>query len=185
MSANLARFLHELGVLKRVRRSGWWLAGVRDPESVAEHSFRAAAVAYALACVEGADPARAAALALFHDAAESRVGDLHRLARKYVESSGADERATRDQARRLPRKLRASLEALNAERRRGASLEARVARDADRIECLLQAREYAAQGHRVGEWVRSSVRELTTPAAKRLARAILRTDPGSWRRTSR
>ncbi|GAA2641235.1 HD domain-containing protein [Paractinoplanes durhamensis] len=36
----IAAFGYELGLLKRVRRTGWWHAGVRDPESVAEHTMR-------------------------------------------------------------------------------------------------------------------------------------------------
>lgn len=33
---------HDVGILKRIRRSGWWHAGVRGLESVAEHSMRVA-----------------------------------------------------------------------------------------------------------------------------------------------
>jgi putative hydrolase of HD superfamily len=36
----LVHFLFEAGYLKNVDRSGWWLLGNKDPESVAEHSFR-------------------------------------------------------------------------------------------------------------------------------------------------
>ncbi|GGP44124.1 hypothetical protein GCM10010214_16250 [Streptomyces abikoensis] len=35
-----AGFLLEMGMLKRAKRSGWWIAGVKDPETIAEHSFR-------------------------------------------------------------------------------------------------------------------------------------------------
>ncbi|MFC0600011.1 hypothetical protein ACFFHI_16755 [Streptomyces palmae] len=30
----VARFLFEAGTLKHARRTGWWMAGVRDPESL-------------------------------------------------------------------------------------------------------------------------------------------------------
>ncbi|GAA3571057.1 hypothetical protein GCM10022222_63960 [Amycolatopsis ultiminotia] len=53
-STALAAFGYELGLLKRIRRASWWHAGVRDPESVAEHSMRAAQVAALLAAEEGA-----------------------------------------------------------------------------------------------------------------------------------
>ncbi|MPY59963.1 HD domain-containing protein [Streptomyces spongiae] len=33
----MARFLYEAGTLKQTKRTGRWMAGVRDPESVAEH----------------------------------------------------------------------------------------------------------------------------------------------------
>jgi putative hydrolase of HD superfamily len=57
-AAALAAFGYELGILKRIRRAGWWHAGVRDPESVAEHTMRVAQLAALLAAEEGADPAR-------------------------------------------------------------------------------------------------------------------------------
>ena len=82
MESEVAKYLYELGQLKRVRRSGWWLAGLESPESVADHTFRAAAVAYVLALLEGANPERSAALALFHDSAETRLNDLHRVGNK-------------------------------------------------------------------------------------------------------
>jgi len=50
----IAAFAFELGVLKRVRRAGWWHAGVRDPESVAEHTMRVAQLAAIIAAEEGA-----------------------------------------------------------------------------------------------------------------------------------
>ncbi|MGH4017543.1 MAG: HD domain-containing protein, partial [Pseudonocardiaceae bacterium] len=56
----VANFAFELGVLKRMRRAGWWHAGVRDPESVAEHSLRVAQLASLIAAIEGAEPSRAA-----------------------------------------------------------------------------------------------------------------------------
>ena len=46
---DIARFLLEIGVLKNVKRSGWWMAGVKDPETVAEHSYRTAIIGYFLA----------------------------------------------------------------------------------------------------------------------------------------
>lgn len=54
-AATLAAFGYELGVLKRIRRAGWWHAGVRDPESAAEHSMRVAQLAAIIAAEEDAD----------------------------------------------------------------------------------------------------------------------------------
>src|SRR3954463_15694430 len=83
-SDGLASFGYELGLLKRIRRSGWWHAGVRDPESVAEHTARTAQLAAFIAAEEGADPARAAFLALGHDSQETRTGDLPHTASAYL-----------------------------------------------------------------------------------------------------
>lgn len=178
----IAKFLDELGQLKRVQRSGWWLAGLKQAESVAEHSFRTAAIAYVLAELEGANADRAAALAVFHDAAETRVNDAHRLLRDYAEWDGVEEKVTKDQLRALPKRLAARLDRLTGEARGRETLESRVAKDADRLECLLQAREYGERGYAVEPFVRTSVAELTTRSGRRLARAILQTRPGSWQK---
>src|SRR5207248_9908325 len=101
-AAALAAFSYELGVLKRLRRAGWWHAGVRDPESVAEHSLRVAHLAALLAAEEGADPARASFLAIWHDTQETRTGDLPHTAAPYL--TKPEPRAiTADQTAGLPR----------------------------------------------------------------------------------
>jgi putative hydrolases of HD superfamily len=40
----LTDFIYEMGLLKRYRRAGWLVAGVGEPESIAEHAFRTAIV---------------------------------------------------------------------------------------------------------------------------------------------
>jgi putative hydrolase of HD superfamily len=45
----LLNFISEAGMLKRVKRSGWWVLGIKDSESVAEHSFRCAVIGYVIA----------------------------------------------------------------------------------------------------------------------------------------
>ncbi|MGW3669151.1 HD domain-containing protein, partial [Streptomyces sp. NPDC005141] len=71
----VARFLYEAGTLKNTARTGWWMAGVKEPESVADHSWRTALIATIIAKLEGADPPRAAFLAVWHDSQETRTGD--------------------------------------------------------------------------------------------------------------
>ncbi|MGB2651209.1 MAG: HD domain-containing protein, partial [Candidatus Omnitrophota bacterium] len=53
---NVLDFIAEVGILKRIKRSGWWMVGIPQEESVAEHSFRCAAIGYVLAKMEGVDP---------------------------------------------------------------------------------------------------------------------------------
>lgn len=81
----VAAFAYEMGALKRIRRSGWWHVGIRDPESVAEHSLRVAQLASLIASVEGADPSRAAFMGMWHDSQETRIGDIPHSARPYVD----------------------------------------------------------------------------------------------------
>ena len=115
MGNDIAKYLYEVGQLKRVKRSGWWIAGIENPESVAEHSFRTAVIAYLLAEMEGADTERATFMALFHDAGETRTNDLHRIARRYVDWENVDKKVVEDQSKRLPENIRKGMIALHSE----------------------------------------------------------------------
>jgi putative hydrolases of HD superfamily len=176
----VADYLHEMGHLKHVRRAGWLFAGVHDPETVAEHSFRVAIAGIALATLEGADPARTAALCILHDSPESRIGDIEAVGRAYLVTP-SPEAVNTHQTAAMPDALadvfRELIHAYEAE----DTIEARLAHDADKIETLLQAREYQAEGqHDTIEWQESSVAALRTNAAKELAAAIVTTTPRSW-----
>jgi hypothetical protein len=50
-AADITGFLFETGVLKRYPRTGWVLAGVPAPESVADHSFRPGSTPPSPACI--------------------------------------------------------------------------------------------------------------------------------------
>ncbi|WP_033287587.1 HD domain-containing protein [Amycolatopsis jejuensis] len=177
----LAVFAYELGVLKRVRRAGWWQAGVRDPESVAEHSLRAAQLAALLAAEEGGVPERAAFLALWHDTQETRTGDLPHSAAPYLVKP--EPRAiTADQTAGLPPASAETVRDAVDEYETRESLEARCAKDADKLEMLVQALEYRATGvSTVDEWIASAQAGLFTATARRIAEAALVTSPLAWR----
>jgi putative hydrolases of HD superfamily len=180
-AAAIAAFGYELGVLKRIRRAGWWHVGVRDPESVAEHTMRVAQLAALLAAEEGADPARAALLALWHDTQESRTGDLPHTVTPYLTKPQPRD-ITADQTADLPDRARELVTSAVDEYERGESGEARCARDADKLEMLLQAVEYRDVGvHRVEGWIDSARGELRTRTARRVAEAAVGLSPLAWR----
>lgn len=175
----VAAFLFEMGHLKHTPRSGWLLLGIPQPESVAEHSFRVGMVALALATLENADPMRAAALALFHDGHETRIGDVPSVGRAYV-TTADPEAVTSHQTSAMPDTLGKMFADLTAEYEARATPEAQVAKDADKLETLLQAIEYAAQGYDTQAWQATSRDALRTDSAKQLAQAITTTDPHGW-----
>ncbi|MFD8321707.1 HD domain-containing protein [Kitasatospora purpeofusca] len=180
--SSVARFLFEAGTLKHTKRTGWWMAGVRDPESVAEHSWRTSLLASIIARLEGADPARAAFLATWHDVAETRTGDVNYVGKKYATS--ADPQAVMaDQVAGMPEVLASTVRDLIAEYEGKESPEAICARDADKLECLIQGVEYLAQGYANAQrWIDNSYGRLTTKTAKDLADAVLATDSLDWLR---
>jgi putative hydrolase of HD superfamily len=177
---DITGFLFEMGLLKRHKRTGWSLAGVPVAESVAEHSFRASVIASVIAAMEGTDSQRAAFLALWHDSQETRTTDLPHLTKRYV-TAAANEQVTSDQVRPLPPVLAEMIRGAVGEYEAGETPEARCARDADKLECLLQAREYEDQGHsNVQPWIDSSIASLHTPSAKQLADEALAQNSLGW-----
>jgi putative hydrolases of HD superfamily len=177
----LAAFGYELGILKRMRRAGWWHAGVRDPESVAEHSMRAAHLAALIAAEEGADPVRASFLALWHDTQETRTGDLPHTVKGYL-TKPQPRQITADQTAKLPERSRDLVRAAVDEYESRDTPEARCAADADKLEMLLQAVEYRDIGvTRVDGWIDSARAGLTTDTARRVADAAVTLSPLAWR----
>ncbi|WP_026316732.1 HD domain-containing protein [Actinokineospora enzanensis] len=180
-AAAIAAFGYELGILKRIRRAGWWHAGVRDPESVAEHSLRVAQLAAILAAEEGADPGRAALLAIWHDSQETRTGDLPHTVGEYL-TRPEPRRITADQTEKLPGRSRGMVRDAVDEYESRRSLEALCAKDADKLEMLLQAVEYRDVGvRRVDGWIDSARQGLRTAVGRRIAEAAVTLSPLTWR----
>ena len=160
--------------LKSVPRTGWLDRGVEPlrVESVADHSFGAALLAWACALqrrAEGADiaPERVLMLAIIHDLAEAETGDAtpydraaipaeHDPAarRAFLEARHsrdpdrrAAKRAEEDAAMRalldsLPDPTRSELGELWDDLQLGTSSEARFVKQIDRLETFLQSRIY-------------------------------------------
>ncbi|AEB43769.1 HD domain-containing protein [Micromonospora maris] len=179
-AAGAIRFIFEAGVLKRAARTGWWFAGIKHPESIAEHSFRTALIGMMLAAMEGADPARVSMLCVLHDTQETRITDIPHIAKRYL-TAAPNTTVTADQVAACPPAVADLINAAVAEYEAGETPEAIVARDADKLECLIQAVEYRHQGiDNVQRWIDSSRTALKTTSAHRLADAALTGQPLAW-----
>ncbi|WP_326697432.1 HD domain-containing protein [Streptomyces sp. NBC_01754] len=178
-----AGYLLEVGMLKRAKRSGWWIAGVKDPETIAEHSFRTAVIGSVLAMMEGADPAKVALMCVFHDTQETRVSDIPHIGRRYLDAA-SNEKVTADQLAEAHPAVSAGIGRVVSEYENGDSLEVICARDADKLECLVQAVEYREQGcGNVQNWIDTSKDKLKTASAQALAEAALNMSSIEWQQT--
>jgi putative hydrolase of HD superfamily len=155
------------GKLKEVRRKGWVDRGVPDAESVADHSYRVALLAWALARHQGLDAGRALLIGLVHDLAEAEIGDETPFDRLLESGAGlapgrfdtlppddptarrVKHARERDAIERLAGSLSApvgaDLRAAWDEYDQQSSEEARLVKQLDRIETLRQAEEYRAR----------------------------------------
>ena len=143
--------LIELQRLKRLERTGWTLRGLPNgTESVAAHSFGVCATAMLLADKVKAnglavDCERVLRLALLHDWAETRVGDMPRTGAAYFTADARKNAETQAFADIVSEVGAAATDykALFDEYEQRSSLESRLVKAADVIDLLVQA--YAMQ----------------------------------------
>jgi putative hydrolase of HD superfamily len=145
-NATLLDLLLELQVLDRVPRSGYVLRGVAQPESVTEHSWHVLFLVWTLgARIPGIDLPRAVEIALVHDLAELRVGDLPRTASHYFPAGAkkaAEAAAMADVLAPLPGRA----QELFAEYQAGATPEARLVKACDKLQLMLKVAVYERWG---------------------------------------
>ena len=170
-------FLFEVGILKKIPRSGYQFLGTGG-ESVAEHSFRVAVIAYVLAKNEPkADIQKLVFMSLFHDFHEARTGDHNYVNKRYVTVN--EDGAVNDLAKKLPygKEIVSLIDEFNSRE----TLEARLSQDADQLDFILELKRQQDLGnHAAGEWLRYSVKRLTTNLAKKMAHEIIATDSSDW-----
>lgn len=175
-----------VAALKRLTRTGWRERGVPEPESVAAHAYGVALLALLLAELrraagEPVDVLAAVRMALLHDLPESGTGDLTPAQRRalFGTDPAAARQGQRDAERRVladllanaPATIRAEWTAAWGAYLEGATPEARLVREADRLDCALQAAWYraAAGGNGLDDFARL-LDELDDPVLRTVVR---------------
>ena len=168
MSGKIRNTLLECLALKDLTRAGWVNAGVENPESVAAHSWGVAWLA-AVLCPEGVDRGVATTIAVIHDVAEVRVGDItpddgidseeksrmeHEEIVKILDALGGDE----------------SLLELWLDYEGERTPEGRFVKACDKLDMALQASVYSEnQGLDLSEFIDSALDRLDDDVLRRLA----------------
>ena len=174
-----AQLFFELGSMRHVARTWRQFGGIPFANN-AEHSFRVAWIAWLLAEREGADSGKVVQMALMHDIGEIRSVDVNYLSRQYT---------ARDESRAISdtvslTSLEESVTALWSEMESRSTLEAKIVKDADALDCDFELHETAATGYRLSDVLhetRIAARErLYTAAARELWDALYASDPHAW-----
>ena len=166
----IIKFFSEIGKLKGMPRRGWVIRDVKKPESIAEHTFRVAIMAWVLAEQKKTklNLEKLIKMALVHDLCEVYAGDttpydsilpkdnkkrraLVKTWPRFSESEKkklAEKKYKKEKAglekliKDLPPKLRQEMKNLWLDYEGGVSEEGRFFKQADRLESFLQAEEY-------------------------------------------
>ena len=164
----LLNFFIEIGKLKRKKRKGWMLRGIKEPETIASHTFRMAIISWLLGERKRLNINKILKMSLIHDLCEVYAGDATpydkllprdkkqwkqivskwpRLSKREKEKSFLEKYTKENQALeklivKLPSDIKKEIRNLWADYEKGLTREGRFVRQVDRVENLLQALEY-------------------------------------------
>ncbi|HCP08202.1 MAG TPA: HAD family hydrolase [Candidatus Moranbacteria bacterium] len=175
---NTVNFIFELNQLKRQKHSGWRLAGVKDPYSIADHIMRSAQIGYILASMEGnANPEKVAAIMMIHENGEARIGDQTKVGAKYFSKKEPEKNAFLDQLENLSGSIADKWKEYYREIEERNTPEGIIAKDADWLETAFQAKEYMDIGYVSAiDWINNVEKALETKSAKILLEEMKKTD---------
>jgi|SRR3989344_848612 len=167
---NLLNFFTEIGKLKKMPRRGWVIRNVKNPESIAEHTFRVTIMAWFLGDKKNSNfnIEKIIKMALIHDLCEVYAGDItpydsiltkdnkklqqlvktwprfsEKKKKKLVEQKYKKEKEGLDKLiKNLSPDLKNEVKSLWLDYESGSSKEGRFFKQTDRIESFLQAMEY-------------------------------------------
>lgn len=137
---DLFKVYENILALKNLKRKGWQLKNIAKVESVADHSYAVSVLAMIIASELRFDVEKCVKMALIHDLTESRTQDITphddiTEKEKYdVEKKVAKEIAKSTEIKDFPKLLE--------EYHKCESKEAKLVKDLDKIEMLLQALKY-------------------------------------------
>uniref|UniRef100_V9LD78 5'-deoxynucleotidase HDDC2 n=1 Tax=Callorhinchus milii TaxID=7868 RepID=V9LD78_CALMI len=139
---SLIQFIRTLGELKRVPRTGWVYRNVGKPESVSDHMYRMAVIAF-LVKDEKINKDRCVRLALVHDMAECIVGDIAPADNISKEEKHRREKEAMEHLTGLLNEdVEKEIFDLWEEYENQSSFEAKYVKELDRFEMIMQAFEY-------------------------------------------
>jgi len=165
---NILNFLIEVGKLKRKKRRGWIIRGIKEPETIASHTFRMAIISWLLSRQKKINTNKILKMSLIHDLCEVYAGDTTpydkllprdkkqwkkiiskwpRLSKREKEKSFLEKYKKETESLeklilKLPPDLKKEIRNLWADYEKGLTREGRFVRQVDRVENLLQALEY-------------------------------------------
>lgn len=150
----------EVNKLKEVKRKGWVMDGVKDPESVTDHSWRVALIVMVLGAKRKINMEHALKMALIHDIPEVRVGDIVEIEKIKYNLPGTEppkemfDQISKEEKHKIEentaRDMLSDIEGafeIWKEYQEGKTEEAKFVKQVDKLETVLQALEYESKGN--------------------------------------
>ena len=166
---NILHLAFQVGLSKKLRRTGWVMNKVKNPESVADHCFRVTVLAMTLAPSLGVNQQKLIKMAIIHDIGETSTGDL------VVQRGLKLDKGKRDNKEKIEKEAIRSIlfgyeedyAKLFHEMIERKTLEAQVFWQIDKLEMAVQAYEYEkTQGLDLSEFFISAETYMEHPLLK-------------------
>ncbi|XP_038891100.1 5'-deoxynucleotidase HDDC2 [Benincasa hispida] len=162
--------------LKTTKRTGWVQRRVKDPESIADHMYRMGIMALISSDIPGVDRDKCIKMAIVHDIAEAIVGDITPFdGISKSEKIRREQEALDHMCKLLGGGLRAKeIGELWMDYENNSSPEAKIVKDLDKLEMILQALEYEnEQGKDLDEFFQSTAGKFQTELGRAWASEIV------------
>lgn len=164
----------EGATVKRIKRVGFQILGMGE-ETVGEHTFMTAVIAYMLGKQLGVDMQTVLTMSIFHDFHEARTGDVHKLQKEYVHRD--QDKANSDIFAGIDDELLAMLTIYEEKK----TLEAQVVYEANILALLVELKRFVEAGNpHAKEWFDANGERLRLKEAIALWDALTKTSSQNW-----
>ena len=158
--------------LKKIPRQGWIeKISLKNPESVADHTYSMAIISMVLSDLRGYNSEKILKMVLLHDLSESKIGDflpeqINKEDKKRLENDAFDEIMIN-----LPNTIKSQYLKIWKEYQDNISKESIFVHQIDKLEMALQAKKYEQQGYskeKLKVFFESAKKEISDPKLKEL-----------------
>ena len=163
--------------LKNIQRKGWInQLGIKNVESVADHSYAMSIMSMIISDLHSFDSKKILKMTLLHDLAESQVGDFTPdeipKERKYEIENSAMNKILEN----LPSNLKEEYNQIWNEYQSKSTNEAKIVHDIDKLEMAFQAIEYFNTRHpktSIQSFIDSALNEINNEEIKKILKNLL------------
>lgn len=158
--------------LKNVQRKGWVnKLGIKNPESVADHSYSMTIMSMIFSELNGLNTNKIVKMSLLHDLAESEVGDFTPDEIAKDKKLELENNTMKNILKKLPIELIDDYQSIWDEFQLGNSAESIFVHEMDKLEMIFQAKQYLDEGHskeKIQPFINSANNGIKNPELKKI-----------------
>ena len=170
-------FLKDSANLKSISRQGWIdKLSIKNPESVADHSYSMAIMAMIISDLENYDSEKILKMTLLHDLAESKIGDITPEQMTPENKMKIENDAFNEIIEQLPETVKSQYLEIWKEYQNNNSKESLFVHQIDKLEMALQAKIYQKDGKTMEDiepFLESAKRSITDKKLKEIFTKII------------